>query len=223
MYISHIRSEGAGLLEAIDELIEIARRSGARAEVYHLKAAGMPHWPKMDQAIARIAARACRGYADHCRHVSLHRFGHRAGQHPTHLGAGRRSRSHGGATEAARDARTRPDRAAEQARDWSSRPTHRVQEPGAAAVRRQAADRDRRGARRHRRGDGDRSRRRRRQPGGDAFPQHVRREPPQRAGPALGKFRLGCRRNRHRAAVYRHSHASACLRQFRAAAGPLCS
>ncbi len=61
MYISHIRSEGGGLLEAIDELIEISRRSGARAEVYHLKAAGKPHWPKMDQAIARIAAARVEG------------------------------------------------------------------------------------------------------------------------------------------------------------------
>jgi len=59
MYISHIRSEGMSLLTAIDELIEISRRSGARAEVYHLKAAGRSAWPLMDEAIARIeAARA---------------------------------------------------------------------------------------------------------------------------------------------------------------------
>jgi N-acyl-D-amino-acid deacylase len=59
MYISHIRNEGAGLLTAIDELIDISRRSGARAEVYHLKAAGRSNWPLMEQAIARIeAARA---------------------------------------------------------------------------------------------------------------------------------------------------------------------
>ncbi|HLL29399.1 MAG TPA: D-aminoacylase [Allosphingosinicella sp.] len=59
MYISHIRGEGMGLLGAIEELIEISRRSGARAEVYHLKAAGRSAWPLMDQAIARIeAARA---------------------------------------------------------------------------------------------------------------------------------------------------------------------
>jgi N-acyl-D-amino-acid deacylase len=54
MYISHIRNEGARLLTAIDELIEISRRSGARAEVYHLKAAGRSNWPLMEQAIARI-------------------------------------------------------------------------------------------------------------------------------------------------------------------------
>jgi len=59
MYISHMRSEGNRLLEAIDELIEISRRSGAPAEIYHLKAAGKQNWAKLDAAIARIeAARA---------------------------------------------------------------------------------------------------------------------------------------------------------------------
>jgi N-acyl-D-amino-acid deacylase len=59
MYISHIRSEGARLLESIDELVTIARESGAPAEIYHLKAAGREHWAKADEAIARIeAARA---------------------------------------------------------------------------------------------------------------------------------------------------------------------
>jgi N-acyl-D-amino-acid deacylase len=59
MYISHMRSEGDRLIEAIDELVEISRRSGAPAEIYHLKMAGRPNWGKYDQAIARIeAARA---------------------------------------------------------------------------------------------------------------------------------------------------------------------
>jgi len=59
MYISHMRSEGNRLLEAIDELIDISRRSGAPAEIYHLKAAGRANWPKLEAAIARIeAARA---------------------------------------------------------------------------------------------------------------------------------------------------------------------
>ncbi|RMD91014.1 MAG: D-aminoacylase [Alphaproteobacteria bacterium] len=58
-YISHIRSEGDRLLEAIDELIEIARRAHVPAQIYHLKAAGEANWPKLDQAIAKIeAARA---------------------------------------------------------------------------------------------------------------------------------------------------------------------
>lgn len=55
-YISHIRSEGENFLPALDELIGIARATGAHAEVYHLKAAGERNWPKMAQAIARIEA-----------------------------------------------------------------------------------------------------------------------------------------------------------------------
>ncbi|MBK5910412.1 aminoacylase [Rhodothalassium salexigens] len=60
-YISHLRSEGDRLLEALDELIAIAEATGAGAEVYHLKAAGRANWPKLDQAIARIEAARARG------------------------------------------------------------------------------------------------------------------------------------------------------------------
>lgn len=59
MYISHLRSEGERLLEAVDELIEIGRRAGCPAEIYHLKQAGRDAWPKLDAVIGRIeAARA---------------------------------------------------------------------------------------------------------------------------------------------------------------------
>ena len=59
MYISHLRSEAARLIESIDELLEIGRRAELPAEVYHLKAAGRPHWPAMRLAVDRIeAARA---------------------------------------------------------------------------------------------------------------------------------------------------------------------
>jgi N-acyl-D-amino-acid deacylase len=54
MYISHMRSEGDRLLEALDELITIAREADIKAEVYHLKAGGESNWPKMDEAIAMI-------------------------------------------------------------------------------------------------------------------------------------------------------------------------
>lgn len=58
-YISHLRSEGNQFLEALDELIAIARAAGIRAQVYHLKAAGSNNWHKLDAAIAKIeAARA---------------------------------------------------------------------------------------------------------------------------------------------------------------------
>jgi len=59
MYISHLRSEGNQLLEAIDELITIAREAGVPAEIYHLKAAGRSNWDKLDAALPRVeAARA---------------------------------------------------------------------------------------------------------------------------------------------------------------------
>ena len=54
MYISHIRDEGAKLLEAIDELIAISRDAKAPAEIYHYKQAGTENWPKIDAAIARV-------------------------------------------------------------------------------------------------------------------------------------------------------------------------
>jgi N-acyl-D-amino-acid deacylase len=59
MYIAHMRSEGDRLIEAIQETVQIARESGAPAEIYHLKVAGKSNWPKLDEAIHTIeAARA---------------------------------------------------------------------------------------------------------------------------------------------------------------------
>lgn len=59
MYISHMRSEGDRLEEAVDELIEISRRSGAPAEIYHLKMAGRENWGKLAPVVAKVeAARA---------------------------------------------------------------------------------------------------------------------------------------------------------------------
>jgi N-acyl-D-amino-acid deacylase len=55
-YISHVRSEGNRLLEAVDELIAIARAANIPAEIYHLKAAGQANWNKMDAVIARVEA-----------------------------------------------------------------------------------------------------------------------------------------------------------------------
>lgn len=54
LYISHLRSEGNRLLEAVDEFLTIAREAGIRAEIYHLKAAGQANWGKLDQVIEKI-------------------------------------------------------------------------------------------------------------------------------------------------------------------------
>ena len=55
-YISHMRSEGNRLLEALDELIRISREAGIPAEVYHIKAAGKQNWGKVDDLLSRIEA-----------------------------------------------------------------------------------------------------------------------------------------------------------------------
>src|SRR3954447_22265789 len=53
-YISHMRSEGNQLFEALDELLRIAREATIPAEIYHIKAAGKKNWPKVDELLARI-------------------------------------------------------------------------------------------------------------------------------------------------------------------------
>ncbi len=55
-YISHMRSEGNRLLEAVDELVRVAREANIPAEIYHLKAAGAANWPKMEEVIAKVEA-----------------------------------------------------------------------------------------------------------------------------------------------------------------------
>jgi N-acyl-D-amino-acid deacylase len=54
IYISHLRDEGARLLEAIGELIEIARAADIRAEIYHLKASGRANWHLFPEAVAMV-------------------------------------------------------------------------------------------------------------------------------------------------------------------------
>ncbi|MES2005446.1 MAG: D-aminoacylase [Bacteroidota bacterium] len=53
-YISHMRSEGNKLNEAVEELITIAREAKVHGEIYHLKAAGISNWSKMDSVIKRV-------------------------------------------------------------------------------------------------------------------------------------------------------------------------
>ncbi|HSG17518.1 MAG TPA: D-aminoacylase [Anaerolineae bacterium] len=63
LYISHIRNEGDRLLEAVDELIDVAQKTGVAAEIYHLKVSGRPNWPKLDQVIAKIEAKRAQDLA----------------------------------------------------------------------------------------------------------------------------------------------------------------
>lgn len=53
-YATHMRSEGDGLLEAVDEVIELVRRTGIRAEISHLKTAGRGNWGKIDALLEKM-------------------------------------------------------------------------------------------------------------------------------------------------------------------------
>jgi N-acyl-D-amino-acid deacylase len=54
IYITHMRSEGDGLLEGVSETLEIARAAKIPSEIYHLKASGERNWQKMPQVLAII-------------------------------------------------------------------------------------------------------------------------------------------------------------------------
>ncbi|HZW30299.1 MAG TPA: amidohydrolase family protein, partial [Isosphaeraceae bacterium] len=59
LYASHIRSEEAGLLEAIDEAIAVGKGAGVPVHISHLKANGKANWGRAGSALERIiAARA---------------------------------------------------------------------------------------------------------------------------------------------------------------------
>lgn len=61
MYISHMRSEGPTVMDAIDELITISREAGVPAEIYHLKASGKTNWGKLEEMFAKIEAARAEG------------------------------------------------------------------------------------------------------------------------------------------------------------------
>ncbi|MDA0379202.1 MAG: D-aminoacylase [Bacteroidetes bacterium] len=56
MYISHIRDEGGRLLESVDEVLEVGRRSGARVQVTHHKVIGKGRWGMASESLALIDA-----------------------------------------------------------------------------------------------------------------------------------------------------------------------
>jgi N-acyl-D-amino-acid deacylase len=56
LYASHIRNEGAQLLDAVEENLEIARRSRVRVQLSHHKASGQKNWGKVHESVAKIEA-----------------------------------------------------------------------------------------------------------------------------------------------------------------------
>ena len=54
LYASHIRNESTKLLDAVEENLEIGRRSGVRVELSHHKASGQKNWGKVKESTALI-------------------------------------------------------------------------------------------------------------------------------------------------------------------------
>jgi N-acyl-D-aspartate/D-glutamate deacylase len=89
-YFTHMRNEGDGLLEAVEEALRIGRTAGTPVHIYHLKTAGQANWGKMDQAIARIKAARAAGQevgADVYPYIN-NGLGIRALIHPRHSAKG---------------------------------------------------------------------------------------------------------------------------------------
>ena len=53
-YATHMRSEGDRILEAIDEVIELVKATGIKAEISHLKTSGRRNWNKIDAVLEKI-------------------------------------------------------------------------------------------------------------------------------------------------------------------------
>jgi N-acyl-D-amino-acid deacylase len=59
IYASHVRSEGAGLEAAVEELLRVGREAGLPVQFSHLKVSGQGNWAKIDWLLERLeAARA---------------------------------------------------------------------------------------------------------------------------------------------------------------------
>jgi dihydroorotase/N-acyl-D-amino-acid deacylase len=59
VYITHMRSEGDHIIDAVTEAFRIGKEGGVPVEIYHLKAAGVRNWPTMAKVIGMIdSARA---------------------------------------------------------------------------------------------------------------------------------------------------------------------
>ncbi|MBW8878444.1 MAG: D-aminoacylase [Acidobacteria bacterium] len=56
VYATHMRSEGDGILPALDEAVRIGREAHIPVEVWHLKVAGKTNWGRMPEVVAKIEA-----------------------------------------------------------------------------------------------------------------------------------------------------------------------
>ncbi len=56
IYATHMRSEGDGIMAALDEVIRISREAAVPVEIWHLKVSGKQNWGRMPEVVAKINA-----------------------------------------------------------------------------------------------------------------------------------------------------------------------
>lgn len=54
IYATHMRNEGDGIMNALAEVVEIARGAKIPVEIFHLKAGGFPNWGRMPEIVKFI-------------------------------------------------------------------------------------------------------------------------------------------------------------------------
>ena len=211
MYITHLRSEGNALFEALDEFLTIVRTAGVRGEIYHLKVAGRANWHKLDAVIERIEAEQRDGLE-----LTADMYTYTAGA--TGLDGAMPPWVQAGGFEAWRRRLTRSRRACTcrrrdgcgngrmgehvRARRPGEHPPARVQERGAASADREDACRRRRRARNDSRRNRHGSRRRGSHACRVRVLHDVGGQPAARARVTVGELLLGLGRRRRRRAAF---------------------
>jgi N-acyl-D-aspartate/D-glutamate deacylase len=61
IYVTHIRNEGLGVFDSVQEVIEIAERAKVAADILHLKIADEKYWGRMNEVIGLIEQARARG------------------------------------------------------------------------------------------------------------------------------------------------------------------
>ena len=66
LYFTHLRDESNGVLEALEEAIDLGETCGIHVQVVHFKCSGTDNWGKVSKALAMLEAARRRGVAVDC-------------------------------------------------------------------------------------------------------------------------------------------------------------
>jgi N-acyl-D-amino-acid deacylase len=61
VFVVHMRSESDYILDALDEMIDVGRRSGVHVHLSHFKIAGRDNWPRVGEMLERVRAAQASG------------------------------------------------------------------------------------------------------------------------------------------------------------------